>query len=219
MAYGKVRGIAKPLGDIPARIYPVETNASESRAAILTVPFDFVAGDQLDNKLAEKLTDDFNGYASTDTLSSASNSANKSLQRNQRRTHISSRGYHGRRIVQSLLSILRSRHWISPQSIAAPKLAYLGVTGNRHTINIISTPCHQNRNVEGSNPFPVIFGFYQPSKSIGLICLCLLHQAKLSRSLLAFMQWRVPGPIFNTGIRSRSYRSPIILFLWACLWI
>ncbi|OAG05498.1 uncharacterized protein CC84DRAFT_1164015 [Paraphaeosphaeria sporulosa] len=60
MAYGKVRGISKLLGEIPARIYPIESNASESRAAILTVPVDFNAGDELDAKLVEKLHHDFN---------------------------------------------------------------------------------------------------------------------------------------------------------------
>jgi len=60
MAYGKVRGIVKPLGEVPARIYPIETNASEARAAILTMPFDFAAGDELDAKLAKRLHDDFN---------------------------------------------------------------------------------------------------------------------------------------------------------------
>lgn len=60
MAYGKVRGISKPLGDVPARIYPIESNASEERAAILTVPVDFNAGDELDASLVKKLHDDFN---------------------------------------------------------------------------------------------------------------------------------------------------------------
>jgi hypothetical protein len=60
MAYGKVRGIAKPIGDIPARIYTVETNASDARAAILTVHWDFVAGDEVDTDLAQRLCDDFN---------------------------------------------------------------------------------------------------------------------------------------------------------------
>ncbi|KAF2446231.1 hypothetical protein P171DRAFT_519794 [Karstenula rhodostoma CBS 690.94] len=60
MTYGKVRGISKPLGDVPARIYPIESNASESRAAILTVPVDFNAGDELDANLVGKLQHDFN---------------------------------------------------------------------------------------------------------------------------------------------------------------
>ncbi|KAL1608388.1 hypothetical protein SLS60_003329 [Paraconiothyrium brasiliense] len=60
MAYGKVRGISKPLGDIPARIFPFESNASEARAAILTIPVDFNAGDELDADLVKKLHDDFN---------------------------------------------------------------------------------------------------------------------------------------------------------------
>lgn len=59
MAYGKVRGIAKPLSDIPARIYPIESNRSENRAAILTIHFDFVIGDELDLDLAKKLWNDF----------------------------------------------------------------------------------------------------------------------------------------------------------------
>jgi hypothetical protein len=65
MAYGKVRGISKPLGDIPARIYPIESNASEARAAILTVPVDFNAGDELDANLVKKLQHDFNEYVVT----------------------------------------------------------------------------------------------------------------------------------------------------------
>ncbi|KAL5412104.1 hypothetical protein PMIN04_009987 [Paraphaeosphaeria minitans] len=60
MAYGKVRGISKPLGYVPARIYPIESNASESRAAILTVPVDFNTGDELDAKLVKALHHDFN---------------------------------------------------------------------------------------------------------------------------------------------------------------
>lgn len=63
MAYGKVRGIPKPLGDVPARIYPIESNASETRAAILTVPVDFNAGDSLDGELVKKLQEDFNEWA------------------------------------------------------------------------------------------------------------------------------------------------------------
>ncbi|KAF2708601.1 hypothetical protein K504DRAFT_455567 [Pleomassaria siparia CBS 279.74] len=59
MAYGKVRGIEKPMGEIPARIYPVE-KASETQSAILTVHLDFSAGDELDVDLAQKLHDDFN---------------------------------------------------------------------------------------------------------------------------------------------------------------
>lgn len=62
MAYGKVRGITKPLGDVPARLYPIESNASETRAAILTIPIDFNAGDELDANLVEKLQHDFNEY-------------------------------------------------------------------------------------------------------------------------------------------------------------
>jgi hypothetical protein len=62
MAYGKVRGVQKPLGDIPARIYPIPTNASPTRFAILTVPFDFNAGDEVDATLAQKLCDDFTKY-------------------------------------------------------------------------------------------------------------------------------------------------------------
>ena len=62
MAYGKVRGNPKPLGEIPARIYPIETNASKTRAAILTIPLDFDAGDELDADLVKKLHDDFNEY-------------------------------------------------------------------------------------------------------------------------------------------------------------
>ncbi|KAF1967023.1 hypothetical protein BU23DRAFT_516962 [Bimuria novae-zelandiae CBS 107.79] len=60
MAYGKVRNILKPLGDVPARIYPIEINATDARAAILTVPIDFNAGDELDAELVKKLHDDFN---------------------------------------------------------------------------------------------------------------------------------------------------------------
>ncbi|KAF2682134.1 hypothetical protein K458DRAFT_342498 [Lentithecium fluviatile CBS 122367] len=59
MAYGKVRGIAKPLGDIPARIYPIQTNSSETRAGILTMPFDFAAGDEVATDLVQKLYKDF----------------------------------------------------------------------------------------------------------------------------------------------------------------
>ena len=61
MAYGKVRGIEKPIGDIPARIYPIESNASETRSAVLTVHFDFSAGDEVDANWSQKLCDDFNG--------------------------------------------------------------------------------------------------------------------------------------------------------------
>ncbi|KAJ4303110.1 hypothetical protein N0V90_002001 [Kalmusia sp. IMI 367209] len=60
MAYGKVRGNPKPLEEIPARIYPIETNASDTRAAILTIPLDFEACDELDAKLVKMLHDDFN---------------------------------------------------------------------------------------------------------------------------------------------------------------
>ncbi|KAF1948448.1 hypothetical protein CC80DRAFT_556331 [Byssothecium circinans] len=60
MAYGKVRGIAKPIGEIPARIYPIESNASNTRAAILTVHYDFTVGDELDAELSQKLFNDFN---------------------------------------------------------------------------------------------------------------------------------------------------------------
>jgi hypothetical protein len=65
MAYGKVRSIPKPLGDIPARIYPIESNASEARAAILTISIDFNAGDELDANLVTKLQHDFNEYVAT----------------------------------------------------------------------------------------------------------------------------------------------------------
>ncbi|KAF2643767.1 hypothetical protein P280DRAFT_216219 [Massarina eburnea CBS 473.64] len=61
MAYGKVRGIVKPIGDIPARIYPIASNPSDAKAAILTVHFDFPAGDEVDSDLSQKLCDDFNG--------------------------------------------------------------------------------------------------------------------------------------------------------------
>lgn len=60
MAYGKVRGIPKPIGEIPARIYAIEPQATDSRAAILTVPFDFAAGDAIDKALSERLRADFN---------------------------------------------------------------------------------------------------------------------------------------------------------------
>jgi hypothetical protein len=62
MAYGKVRGVSKPLGDVPARIYPIPPNASPTRSAILTVPFDFNSGDEVDATLAQKLCDDFTKY-------------------------------------------------------------------------------------------------------------------------------------------------------------
>jgi hypothetical protein len=62
MAYGKVRSVPKPLGDLPARIYPIPTNASPTRFAILTVPFDFNAEDGVDATLAQKLCDDFTKY-------------------------------------------------------------------------------------------------------------------------------------------------------------
>lgn len=65
MAYGKVRGIAKPIGDVPARIFPIESNTSDERAAVLTVPIDFSAGDELDANLVKRLHDDFNEYAAT----------------------------------------------------------------------------------------------------------------------------------------------------------
>lgn len=66
MAYGKVRGITKPLGDLPARIYPIGSNASEAKAAILTIPFDFAAGEELDEGLARQLWKDFNEYVILD---------------------------------------------------------------------------------------------------------------------------------------------------------
>lgn len=59
MAYGKVRGIAKPLGDLPPRIYPLSTTTSPTKAAILTISFDFTAGDKIDPSLAQCLCDDF----------------------------------------------------------------------------------------------------------------------------------------------------------------
>ncbi|PVI00896.1 hypothetical protein DM02DRAFT_372425 [Periconia macrospinosa] len=59
-AYGKVRGLAKPIGSLPARIYPIQTNASETKAAIITAPIDFAAGDTIDDELAQKLHTDFN---------------------------------------------------------------------------------------------------------------------------------------------------------------
>ena len=62
MAYGKFNGISKPLGVVPARIYPIESNASAARAAILSVPADFNAGDELDEGLVKRLHDDFNEY-------------------------------------------------------------------------------------------------------------------------------------------------------------
>jgi hypothetical protein len=63
MAYGAIRGASKPPGTMPARIYPLgpSRSTSASCAAILTVPFDFGAGDHLSPALEAQLCSDFNG--------------------------------------------------------------------------------------------------------------------------------------------------------------
>jgi hypothetical protein len=59
MAYGKVQGIPKALTNIPPRIYPLTTTTSPTKAAILTVLFDFTAGDKVDPALEQELCNDF----------------------------------------------------------------------------------------------------------------------------------------------------------------
>lgn len=63
MAYGKVRGVTKPLSPLPLRIYALDPkHASEEKAAILTVPIDFTAGDEIGDNLVQPMCADFNKY-------------------------------------------------------------------------------------------------------------------------------------------------------------